>query len=101
MSNVTPTLSPRAPDTVPGSPLRGTLKGALATLVLLLLGLLFWQLLDQLRVTQQQQRQYTIDYTAERERNVFQDFPLRRNNFAQPMHGEDVLSHGEPSVCDR
>ncbi|CAN1604684.1 diguanylate cyclase [Pseudomonas mediterranea] len=65
LSNVTPTLSPRAPDTVPGSPLRGTLKGALATLVLLLLGLLFWQLLDQLRVTQQQQRQYTIDYTAD------------------------------------
>ncbi len=35
-----------------------------------------------------------------RQRNVFQDFPLRRNNFAQPMHGEDVLSHGEPSVSD-
>ncbi|AOE62304.1 EAL domain-containing protein [Pseudomonas corrugata] len=65
MSNVTPPLSPREPDTVPGSPLRGTLKGALATLALLLLGLLFWQLLDQLRVTQQQQRQYTIDYTAD------------------------------------
>ncbi|MNF42988.1 hypothetical protein D3C84_240580 [compost metagenome] len=28
----------------------------------------------------------------ERQRNVFQDFPLRRNNFAQPMHGEYVLS---------
>jgi hypothetical protein len=28
------------------------------------------------------------------EGDVFQDFPLRRNNFAQPMHGEDVLSHG-------
>src|SRR5476651_1159329 len=37
----------------------------------------------------------------ERQRNVFQDFPLRRNNFAQPMHGEDVLSHGEPWVSDR
>ena len=36
----------------------------------------------------------------ERQRNVFQDFPLRRNNFAQPMHGEDVLSHGEPRVSD-
>ncbi|MGU9807926.1 EAL domain-containing protein [Pseudomonas sp. Fig-3] len=65
MSNVTPTLSPRAPTAASGSPLRGTLKGALATLVLLLLGLLFWQLLDQLRETQQQQRQYTIDYTAD------------------------------------
>ncbi|MNS28836.1 hypothetical protein D3C72_608240 [compost metagenome] len=37
----------------------------------------------------------------ERQRNVFQDFPLRRNNFAQPMHGEYVLSHGEPWVSDR
>jgi hypothetical protein len=37
----------------------------LATLVLLLLALLFWQLLDQLRETQKNQRQYTIDYTAD------------------------------------
>ncbi len=29
-----------------------------------------------------------------RKGDVFQDFPLRRNNFAQPMHGKDVLSHG-------
>ena len=29
-----------------------------------------------------------------RQGDVFQDFPLRRNNFAQPMHGENVLSHG-------
>jgi hypothetical protein len=35
-----------------------------------------------------------------RQRDVFQDFPLRRNNFAQPMHGENVLSHGEPRVSD-
>jgi diguanylate cyclase (GGDEF)-like protein/PAS domain S-box-containing protein len=48
-----------------GSPLRGTLKGGLATLVLLLLALLFWQLLDQLRETQKNQRQYTIDFTAD------------------------------------
>jgi diguanylate cyclase (GGDEF)-like protein/PAS domain S-box-containing protein len=41
------------------------LKGTLATLVLLLLALLFWQLLDQLRETQKNQRQYTIDYTAD------------------------------------
>jgi hypothetical protein len=31
----------------------------------------------------------------ERQRNVFQDFPLRRHNFAQPMHGEDVLSQNQ------
>ena len=35
-----------------------------------------------------------------RQGDVFQDFPLRRYNFAQPMHGENVLGHGEPSVCD-
>ncbi len=29
----------------------------------------------------------------ERQRDVFQDFTLRRHNFAQPMHGVDVLSH--------
>jgi hypothetical protein len=45
--------------------MRGTLKGALAMLVLLLLALLFWQLLDQLRETQKNQRQATIDYTAD------------------------------------
>src|SRR3546814_13901209 len=28
----------------------------------------------------------------ERERNVFQDFAIRRNNFAQPMHGVDVIA---------
>ncbi len=33
-------------------------------------------------------------------REELQDFPLRRNNFAQPMHGEYVLSHGEPRVSD-
>ena len=29
----------------------------------------------------------------ERQRDVLEDFPLRRHNFAQPMHGVDVLSH--------
>ncbi|MBK5354070.1 EAL domain-containing protein [Pseudomonas sp. TH41] len=65
MSNVTPPLTTSAPAVAPGSPLRGTLKSALAMLVLLLLALLFWQLLDQLRATQKSQRQYTIDYTAD------------------------------------
>jgi len=65
LSNVPSPLTTSAPLTAPGSPLRGTLIGALATLVLLLLALLFWQLLDQLRETQKNQRQYTIDYTAD------------------------------------
>ncbi|MCY1444139.1 hypothetical protein D9M71_605920 [compost metagenome] len=30
-----------------------------------------------------------------RQGDVLQDFPLRRDNFAQPMHGVDVLSHGK------
>ncbi|MHC8399062.1 bifunctional diguanylate cyclase/phosphodiesterase [Pseudomonas sp. MDT1-17] len=65
MSNVTPSSSVSALNPATGSPLRGSLKGALAMLGLLLLALLFWQLLDQLRETQKNQRQYTIDYTAD------------------------------------
>ncbi len=46
--------------------LRGTLVGAhWRRLVLLLLALLFWQLLDRFRETPKNQRQYTIDYTAD------------------------------------
>ena len=32
-----------------------------------------------------------LAYWEEGQRNVFQDFPLRRNNFSQPMHGEDEI----------
>ncbi|WDH22036.1 bifunctional diguanylate cyclase/phosphodiesterase [Pseudomonas chlororaphis] len=65
MSNATPPFSLRAPAPASGSPLRGTLKGVLATLVLLLLALLFWQLLDQLQQTRKDQRQHAIDYNAD------------------------------------
>jgi len=52
LSNVTPPTPLRAAHIAPGAPLHGTLKGALATLVLMLLALLFWQLLDQLQQNQ-------------------------------------------------
>lgn len=65
MSNVTPPTPLRAAHIAPGAPLHGTLKGALATLVLMLLALLFWQLLDQLQQNQKNQQQYTIDYSAD------------------------------------
>ena len=65
MSKVTPPTPLRAAHIAPGAPLHGTLKGALATLVLMLLALLFWQLLDQLQQNQKDQQQYTIDYSAD------------------------------------
>jgi len=65
LSNVTPPTPLRAAHIAPGAPLHGTLKGALATLVLMLLALLFWQLLDQLQQNQKNQQQYTIDYSAD------------------------------------
>jgi len=65
LSNVTPPAPLRAAHIAPGAPLHGTLKGALATLVLMLLALLFWQLLDQLQQNQKNQQQYTIDYSAD------------------------------------
>ncbi|AUG10051.1 bifunctional diguanylate cyclase/phosphodiesterase [Pseudomonas sp. S09G 359] len=65
MSKVTPPTPLRAAHIAPGAPLHGTFKGALATLVLMLLALLFWQLLDQLQQNQKNQQQYTIDYSAD------------------------------------
>lgn len=65
MTNVSSPSSVRASSHAPGSPLRGTLKGALATLVLLLLGLLFWQLIEQFQLTQKVQRQQSIDSSAD------------------------------------
>jgi diguanylate cyclase (GGDEF)-like protein/PAS domain S-box-containing protein len=44
--------------------LRGSLKGVLASLVLLMLVLLFWQLIDQFQQTQERQRQRSVDYSA-------------------------------------
>lgn len=63
MTKTTLPSSLRTPGNTTGSPLRGSLKGALAVLVLLLLALLFWQVIDQFRQTQADQRQQRIDQT--------------------------------------
>ena len=65
MPHVTPPPLVRAPGHMLGTPVRGTLKGALATLVLLLLALLFWQLIAQTQETLEQKRQYSINYSAD------------------------------------
>lgn len=61
LTNLSPTpprnLSGPSPEAAP----RGSLKSALAILVLVLLMLLFWQLFDQYRTTLAEQRQYTED----------------------------------------
>ncbi len=65
MSNANPPSPVRAPRYVSGAPLRGTIKGVLAILVLLMLAVLLWQLIDQFQQTRKVQRQYSIDYSAE------------------------------------
>ncbi|MDD0975079.1 EAL domain-containing protein [Pseudomonas sp. TNT2022 ID681] len=65
MTNLTQPSSLRNASAASGSPLRGSLKGALAILVLLLLALLFWQLLDQFRHTLADRRQHSVDASAE------------------------------------
>ena len=47
------------------TPLRGSLKGALAALVLLMLALLLWQLIEQFQQTQDRQRQRSLDYSVQ------------------------------------
>lgn len=63
----TSTQSPpsRANASAPALHLRGSLKGALAALVLLMLALIIWQLIDQFQQTQERQRQRSLDYSAQ------------------------------------
>ena len=46
-------------------PFRGSLKGALAVLVLLMLALLLWQLVEQFQQTQERQHQRAVDYSIQ------------------------------------
>lgn len=65
MSTSTPSSSSlRTPIGASTAPLRGSLKSALAALVLLMLALLFWQLMDQFQQTLDRQRQRSLDYSA-------------------------------------
>ncbi|WP_213875386.1 EAL domain-containing protein [Pseudomonas sp. dw_358] len=66
MTNLNPPSSLRSAPTAPATPLRGMLKSALAVLVLFLLALLLWQLVDQFQRTLSDQRQHSIDASAER-----------------------------------
>jgi len=65
LTNLTQPTSLRTPSSASGSPLRGSLKSALALLVFLLLGLLLWQLVDQYRHTQADQYQHSLDASVE------------------------------------
>lgn len=65
LPNLNQPSSLRPPVQGSGTPLHGTLKGALALLVLMLLMLLFWQLFDQFQRTQADQRQHSIDSSAD------------------------------------
>ncbi|KPW35769.1 Sensory box/GGDEF domain/EAL domain-containing protein [Pseudomonas coronafaciens pv. atropurpurea] len=56
-SNVAPESTTR--------PLRGSVKGALTALVLVMLALLLWQLIEQFHQTQERQRQRSLDYSVQ------------------------------------
>ena len=65
MTNLTQPSSLRPADSTAGAHLRGSLKGALALLALILLGLLLWQLFAQFRHTQADLRQQSLATSAE------------------------------------
>ena len=65
MSNLNHPSSLRPPVTTPGAPRHSSLKTTLAVLVLALLVLLFWQLIDQFQRSQADQRQHSIDSSAD------------------------------------
>lgn len=65
MTNLTQTPPPSPAETTAGAHLRGSLKGALALLALVLLGLLLWQLFAQFRHTQADLREQSLATSAE------------------------------------
>jgi len=65
LTNLTQPSSLRPADSTAGTHLRGSLKGALALLALVLLGLLLWQLFAQFRHTQDDLRQQSLATSAE------------------------------------
>ena len=65
MSTSLPPVPLRTSRGAPTAHFRGSLKAALAALVLLMVVLLFWQLMDQFQQTQDRQRQRSLDYSAQ------------------------------------
>ena len=65
MPNVTPPTLIKASSPLLGTPVRGSLKSALAALVLLLLAMLFWLMIEQFQETLQQERQNSINYSTD------------------------------------
>ncbi|MGN8251280.1 sensor domain-containing protein [Pseudomonas sp. SMV7] len=65
MTNLTHPPSLRSAPQAPAGSLRGSIKGALALLALILLGLLVWQLFAQFSHTQADLRKKTLEGTAE------------------------------------
>ncbi len=65
MTNHTLPPSSRSAPQAPATSMRGSIKGALALLALLLLGLLLWQLFAQFNNTQAELRKKSLDATTE------------------------------------
>ncbi|MGA9096779.1 MAG: diguanylate cyclase, partial [Pseudomonas alloputida] len=65
MTNLTHPSSLRSAPQAPATILRGSIKGALALLALILLGLLLWQLFAQFNHTQAELRKQSLDASAE------------------------------------
>ena len=77
MPNVTEPILAKASSQLFGTPVRGTLKSALAALVLLLLAMLLWLVIEQFRETIQQERQTSINYSADLADSISLNMALR------------------------
>ena len=97
MTNLNQPSTVRPPVQASTSPLHGSLKGVLAVLVLMLLVLLFWQLLDQFQRTQADQRQYSIDYSADLADHVNLNMALN----AQTVLSQLLTSQPFPSTREK
>jgi diguanylate cyclase/phosphodiesterase with PAS/PAC sensor(s) len=92
-------LRPASP--APVASLRGSVKGALALLALILLALLLWQLFSQFRHTQADQRQLNLDASTELADHLSLNMALKAQqavNVVQPyVKGADTRRPAEPA----
>ncbi|WP_283778738.1 sensor domain-containing protein [Pseudomonas viridiflava] len=99
-----PTSTTSSPSRIAKSstvrPLRGSLKGVLATLVLLMIALLLWELIEQFHQTQERQRQRSLDYATQLcdriSLNMALNAQIAMNLLEEIQSGEDKPEQATP-----
>ena len=97
--NVTPSTSPRTPGQRLGAPVRGTLRSALAALVMVLLAMLLWQSVEQFQETLHQERQSSLDYSADLADHINLSMALRAETALRLLSSDERQPPNDPHTA--